>query len=93
MSTTTRWPERQLNQRYRLQIVSGEALPTLKESFPTKTLGWQPLKIWVFVANITNEFIMRLGILLAYDASVQLGCQMLHLGKEEVPLWSPGVGS
>jgi hypothetical protein len=47
-------PERQPNQHYMLQMVSGEALQILKEVFLTLTLGWHPLKIWVFVANITN---------------------------------------
>jgi hypothetical protein len=29
----------------------------------TLTLGWWPMKIWVFVASITNEFILRQDIL------------------------------
>jgi hypothetical protein len=33
------WPERQPNQRFLLQTVSGEALPILKEVFLTLTLG------------------------------------------------------
>jgi hypothetical protein len=49
----------------------------LKEVFLTVNLGWCPLKIWLFIANITNEFIFRLDILRAYDASVDLGCQTL----------------
>jgi hypothetical protein len=56
-------PERQPNQRYMLQTVSGEALLILKEVFLTMTLGRRSLKIWVFVANITKEFILGLGIL------------------------------
>jgi hypothetical protein len=69
---TAGWPERKPNQRYRLQTVSGEALPILKEGFLTMALGWQPLKIWVFVAGIT-EVIMALDILRVYDTSVELG--------------------
>jgi hypothetical protein len=77
----TRWPERQTNQRFQLQTVSGEALPVLKEVFLTLTLGRRPLKILVFVANITNEFILGLDVLRAYDASVDIGCQTLHLAE------------
>jgi hypothetical protein len=38
----------------------------------------------VLVANITEEFILGLGIQLAYDASVVVGRHMLRLGQEEV---------
>jgi hypothetical protein len=81
-----RWPERQPNQRYVLQTVSGEALPIKKGVFLTSTLCRCPLKIWIFVANITNDFILR-G---AYDASMGIGRQMLHLAEEELSLRSPG---
>jgi hypothetical protein len=57
------WPESHPEQRYVLQTVSGEALPFLKEAFVTLTLRRRPLKIWIFVANITNEFIFGLDIL------------------------------
>jgi hypothetical protein len=46
-----------------------------------------PLNIWVFVPVITNEFILGLDVLHAYDASVDLEYQMLHLTEEEVSLW------
>jgi hypothetical protein len=86
------WPERQPNQRLTLQTVSGEALPILKEVFLTLILRRRPLKIWVFVEDITNEFILRLDILRAYDASVDIGRQTLGLAEEEISLWSPGAG-
>jgi hypothetical protein len=41
--------------------------PHFKEVLLTLVLGWRPLKIWIFVASITNEFIVRLDILHAYD--------------------------
>jgi hypothetical protein len=85
------WPERQLRQRFKLQAVSGETLPILKEVFLTLTVGWRPIKICVFVANITNELILGLDILRAYDASVDLGRQTLRLAGEEISLWSPGA--
>jgi hypothetical protein len=78
------WPIRQPNQCYTLQAVYGEACPILKDVFLTLTLGRCSFQIWVLIANIINEFILGLDILRAYDASVDLGCQMLHLGEEEV---------
>jgi hypothetical protein len=61
LDTAAGLPERQSNQRYTLQT-SGEALPILKKVFLTQILGRGPLKMWVFFANITNEFIWRLDI-------------------------------
>jgi hypothetical protein len=40
--------------------------------------------MWVFVANITDELILGLDILRAYDASVDIGRQTLRLADEEV---------
>jgi hypothetical protein len=64
--------ERQPNQRFTLQMVSGETLPILKEAFLTLTLGQRPLTTWVFVADIT-KYILGLDILCAYDALVDKG--------------------
>jgi hypothetical protein len=86
------WLERQLNQRFKLQTVFGEALSVLKEVFLTLNLGRHLLKIWVFVANITKGFILGLDILRAYNASVDIGRQTLRLAEEKVSLWSPRVG-
>jgi hypothetical protein len=61
----------------------------LKETFVTLILGWRPLEIWVFVADTTDELILGIDILRAYDASVDIARQMLRLGEEEVSLWSP----
>jgi hypothetical protein len=85
------WPERQPNQCFSLQTVSGEALPFLKD-FPTLTLGRHTLKIWVSIVDITNKLILSLDILRAYDASVDIGRQTLRLAEEEVSLWSSGAG-
>jgi hypothetical protein len=86
------WPKRQPNPGFTLQTVSGESLPILKEVLLTLNLGRRPLRMWVFVANITNEFILGLNILSAYGASVDLGRQTLLLAEEEVSLWSPEAG-
>jgi hypothetical protein len=67
--------------------------PHHEGSFPDIHLEWCQLKIGVFVANIINEFVLGLDILHTYDASVNLGRQMLHLGEKEVSLWSPQPGS
>jgi hypothetical protein len=64
----------------------------LKEVLFTLTLGWHPLKILVFIVGITNEFILGLDILCAYDAAVDLGPQTLHLAEEEVLLGTSGAG-
>jgi hypothetical protein len=73
-------------------MVSGEALPILKEVSLTLTLRWLPPKIWVFVADITNELILGLDILRACNASLDIGRQTLQLAEEEISLWSPGAG-
>jgi hypothetical protein len=57
------WLKRQPNQHFTLQMVSGEILPILEEVFLTLTVGQRPLKIFVFVTSITNEFILALDIL------------------------------
>jgi hypothetical protein len=55
-------------------------------------MGQRALKIWIFVSNITNEFVSGLDIQRPYDLSVNLGLQTLRLAEEEVSLWSPGAG-
>jgi hypothetical protein len=62
----------------------GETIPVVKEALVELTLGRRALKIWVFVAGITKEFILRLNVLRAYDASVDLGRHLLRMGQEEM---------
>jgi hypothetical protein len=66
--------------------------PHFEKSYMILNLRRRPLKIWVLIANITNEFILGLDILCAYDASVDLGRKMLHLSEEEVTPCNPEVG-
>jgi hypothetical protein len=40
----------------------------------------------VFVADITDDFILGLDILRAYNASVDIGRRVLRLGQDEVPV-------
>jgi hypothetical protein len=59
------------------------------ESFP----NWRrPLIIWVFVADMTNEFILGLNILRAYAASVDIERQTLRLAEEYILWRSPEAG-
>ncbi|XP_023716570.1 uncharacterized protein LOC111869344 [Cryptotermes secundus] len=85
-------PEKQPNPDFTQQTVSGGFLPVLKEVLLTLIMGRQPITMWVFVANITDELILGLHILRAYDASVDIGRQTQRLAEEELSLWSPGAG-
>jgi hypothetical protein len=84
-------PERKPSRAYVLQTASGETLPLLRETLVELTLGQRALRIWVFVAEVTDEFILGLDVLRAYDASVDLGRHLLRLGQGEVTLWRPGA--
>ena len=71
-------PERKPSRAYVLQTASGETLPVLREALVELTLGQRALRIWVFVAEVTDEFILGLDVLRAYDASVDLGRHLLR---------------
>jgi hypothetical protein len=66
--------------------VSGKTIPVVKEVLVDLTVEQQALNIWVFIADITEEFILELDILRAYDASEDVGRHVLRLGQEEVPV-------
>jgi hypothetical protein len=53
-------------------MTSGKNIPVAKETLVELSLGRRALRIWVFVAEITDEFILVLDVLRAYDASVDL---------------------
>jgi hypothetical protein len=53
------------------------------------TLGHRPLKIFMFIAEITDEFILRMDLLRIYNASDDLGCYVLRVGQEDILSWSP----
>jgi hypothetical protein len=80
--------ERKPNMSYVLQMESGETIQLMKEAFVLLTLGWQAFRIWVFVSDIRDEFILGLDVLRAYDASVDLGRHLLLLGQKEVTLFN-----
>jgi hypothetical protein len=58
-------------------MASRETMPVV-EVLVLLTLGRRVLRIWVFVAEITDEFMLGLDVLRAYDASVDL----LRLGPK-----------
>jgi predicted aspartyl protease len=82
-------PERKPNLPYVLQTASGETIPVMREARVELTLGRRPLRIWVLVADITDELILGLDVLRACDASVEVGRHVLRMGREEVSLWNP----
>jgi hypothetical protein len=49
----------------------------VREALVELTLEQRALKIWVFVADITDEFILGLDILQAYHATVDVGRHVL----------------
>jgi hypothetical protein len=84
-------PERKLSRAYILQTASAETIPVLKEALIELTLGQRTLRIWVFAAEITDEFILGLDVLRAYNVSVDVGRHLLRIGQEVVTLWRPGA--
>jgi hypothetical protein len=59
-------------------------LPILKKALVKLTLGLKPISMWVFVAEITEEIMLRLDILYTYDASVDLERHMLLLAQDKI---------
>jgi hypothetical protein len=51
--------EKKLSGPYVLQTAFGETTPLVKEALVELTLGRLALRIWVLVADITDEFILR----------------------------------
>jgi hypothetical protein len=60
-------------------MASGETILVVKEALIELILGRRSLRIWAFVAEITNVFMLRLDVLRAYDASVGLKRLQLRL--------------
>jgi hypothetical protein len=65
-----------------------EDSPHLKGSFPD-IQGRRPLKIWVFIANIVDEPILRLNILCAHNAAVELKALCYDYSKRKCHCGSP----
>jgi hypothetical protein len=79
---TARLPGRQCV----LQVGSGRTIPVVREALGELTLGQRALNIWIFVADIMEEFILGLDILRAYHATVDVERHMLRLGQDELPV-------
>jgi hypothetical protein len=69
--------ERRPGQQCILQVGLGWTIPVVEETLVKLTLGQWVLKIWVFVADITEELVLGLDILLSYDMSVDVGHHVL----------------
>jgi hypothetical protein len=52
------------------QVGSGRTIPVVREALRKLTQGQRALNSWVFVADITEEFILGLGNRRAYHATV-----------------------
>jgi hypothetical protein len=61
-------------------------IPVVKEALVELTQGQRALKIWVFVADITEEFILGPDILWAYHATVDVERHGSRLGQDELPV-------
>jgi hypothetical protein len=86
-----RLPEREPLVECYVWTASGHTLPIMKEVLVKLIMGRRPLIKWVCVANITEEFILGLNVMYSHDAIVDLRRCMLHMGDDEVPLWSSWV--
>jgi hypothetical protein len=84
-------PERDVPKKACVRSISGQTLPILKEALVKLTLGKRLLITWVFVASITEEFMLGLDVMYAHDAVVDLRRHVLRLGGEEVLLRCPFV--
>jgi hypothetical protein len=71
-------------------MASGETLPILKEALVEVAPGHSLVCIWVFVAEIISEIILRLDVLNTNDEFMDLGHHMQRLGQEEYCYWDPG---
>jgi hypothetical protein len=69
---------------YVLQTTPGKTIPVVKEARVELTLRRRTLRIWVFVADITDDFFLGLDILRAYDAPMDVRRHVLRLGRDEV---------
>jgi hypothetical protein len=58
-------PERRPYRQCVLKVGSGRTIPVVKEALVELTLGQRALKIWVFVTDINDVFILGLDILRA----------------------------
>ena len=82
--------ERKLSRACVLPTASGESTPVM-EVLVEPTLGRWAMRIWVFVEEITDEYVLGLDVLRDYDASVDIERHLLRLGQVELMLWRTGA--
>jgi hypothetical protein len=63
-------------------VGSRRTIPVAREALVELTLTQRALKIWVFVADIMDEFILGLDILRAYQATVDVRRHVLRLSQD-----------
>jgi hypothetical protein len=61
-------------------------IPFFKGALVELTLWWLMLITWVFITNVTEEFILGLDVLQAHSTAIDFGCCVLLLDNEEMPL-------
>jgi hypothetical protein len=61
----------------------------MREAHVELNLWRRPVRIWVLVADITDELILGLDVLRACNVLVDVGRHVLRIGREEVSLWNP----
>jgi hypothetical protein len=81
--------ERKLLPPFVLQTATDEIFHVLKESLVELTLRQSIPWIWALITKITDEFILGLDILQAYNTVVALKYHVLQLGQEGASLWHP----
>jgi hypothetical protein len=59
------------------KFACGKTILVLKRAPVELTLGWWALRIWVFITEVMDKFILGLDVVQAYDASMDLGCHLL----------------
>jgi hypothetical protein len=83
-------PEKGAGRQCVLQVGSVRTIPVVREAL---ALGQMSRKIWVFVADISEEFILGLNILRAYQATVDVGRHGLRLGQHDMPVREASTAS
>jgi hypothetical protein len=68
-------------------IISGETIPDLEALVDLTVRHTTPIR--VFIAKITDEFIIRLNVLRTYIAAMDLKLHMIRRDKEKLSLWLP----
>jgi hypothetical protein len=85
-----RWPDRKPSKSYTLQTESEEVLTILPEASVELALGLILIRIWILVAEVTEDFCLGLLILYTHDASEDLERYVVQFGEEKLTLWNAG---